>query len=68
MIKDRSLWEKFENQLISKQKIKYLDGLKIFEDMYKFAVDLGVFPSENLLEGIEKDIEIAKILNSCSKK
>jgi hypothetical protein len=32
------------------------------------AVTLGVFPSEDPLEGIEADIKIAKVLNSNVKK
>jgi hypothetical protein len=36
--------------------------------MWKEAVALGAFPPKDPLEGIEVDINIAKILNSCSKK
>ncbi len=38
--------------------------------MWQEAVDLGVLPLKDPLEGIEVDIRIAKILNQglCSKK
>jgi hypothetical protein len=36
--------------------------------MWNEAFHLGVFPAEDLMEGIEVDISIAKTLNSCSKK
>ena len=68
MIKNQKVWEDFEKKLISEQNLNYEEGLRIFESMWKFACELKVFPPENPLEGIEKDIELARILNLCSKK
>ena len=68
MIKNQELLEKFETKLISSQKLSYEENLKIFESMWNLACELKVFPPENPIEGIEKDIELARILNLCSKK
>jgi hypothetical protein len=35
--------------------------------MWHEAVSLGVLPSKNPLEGIETNIKLAKVLNSCLK-
>ncbi len=68
MIKNQELLEKFETKLISSQKLSYEENLKIFESMWNLACELKIFPPENPMEGIEKDIELARILNLCSKK
>ena len=68
MIKNQELLGKFETKLISSQKLSYEENLKIFESMWNLACELKIFPPENPMEGIEKDIELARILNLCSKK
>jgi len=68
MIKNQKVWEEFEKKLISEEILNYEEGLRIFESMWNLACELKVFPSENPMEGIEKDIELARILNLCSKK
>jgi len=68
MIKNQKLLEKFETKLLSSQKLSYEENLKIFESMWNLACELKIFPPENPMEGIEKDIELARILNLCSKK
>lgn len=67
MIKDARLLAKFEDGQLRKERLSYAQALKIFEAMWKEAVNLGILPSKDPLEGIEKDIELARILNSCSK-
>ncbi len=67
MIKDAEYVRRFEADLISEQKISYEDAMKIFEAMWEEAVSLGILPAKEPLEGIESDIKIARILNSCLK-
>ncbi len=67
MIKDKAYLKNFENEFISRQKLPYEKALKIFEAMWEEGVSLGVLPPKDPLEGIEVDIRVAKILNSCSK-
>lgn len=67
MVRDAKLLARFEDEQLRKERLTYAQSLKIFEAMWKEAVGLGVFPLRDLLEGIETDIELARILNSCSK-
>lgn len=67
MVKDARLLAKFEDEQLRKERLSYSQALKIFEAMWKEAVNLGILPLKDPLEGIEKDIELARILNSCSK-
>ena len=69
MIKNREVLKKFEDDFIKKEgKLPFARAIKLFTDMWNEGVKLGVLPSSEPLEGIEVDIRVAKILNSCSKK
>lgn len=68
MVKNPKLLGIFEDEELRKERLPYKEALKIFEAMWKEAVNLGIFPPKNPLEGIEDDIRLARILNSCSKK
>ena len=48
--------------------MSYSQSLRLLNSMWREAADLGVFPPKEPLEGIEVDIKIAKVLNSCLKK
>jgi len=67
MIKNKAILQKFEEEMIKKEKVDILKNFRLIEDMYKEAVFLGAFPPRNLLSGIEVDIKIAKAVNSVSK-
>jgi hypothetical protein len=62
MIKNEKKLKSFE-----KEKLGFKAAMKIFTALWKEAVHFKVFPSKNPLEGIETDLKIARILNSCSK-
>jgi hypothetical protein len=69
MIKDRGVMKKFEDDFMREEgRLPLAKAMKLFTDMWNEGVKLGVLPPRDLLEGIEVDIRIAKILNSCSKK
>ena len=68
MIKNIHIVEQLERDFILKQRLSYLQSLKIFESMWNEGVRLGILPLKDPLEGIETDIKIAKVLNSCLKK
>ena len=69
MIKNSEMVKKFEDEFLRNQgKLSYYQSLKLFTSMWQEAVSLGVFPPMEPLEGIEVDIKIAKVLNSCLKK
>ena len=67
MIKNSDILERFEREVIRKEKLSFGRALAIFEAMWKEGVNLGVLPPKDPLEGIEVDIKIARILNTCSK-
>ncbi|MBE0426530.1 MAG: hypothetical protein IBX72_07770 [Nitrospirae bacterium] len=68
MIKNVHLIENMEKKFISEQRLSYKQSLQIFESMWNEGVKLGVLPPGEPSEGIEVDIKIAKVLNSCLKK
>jgi hypothetical protein len=63
MIKDNSLLEAFEREEIAAEKLSHAEALRLFEAMWRQGMALGVLPLQDPLEGIEVDIEIARILN-----
>ena len=54
----------FERDLIRREKPDLNRNLKIVEALFEEAVELGVFPLKDPLEGLEVDIRIAKVINS----
>jgi len=67
MIKNKAILQKFEEEMIKKDKVDIPKNFRLIEDMYKEAVFLGAFPPRGSLSGIEVDIRIAKAVNSVSK-
>ena len=67
MVKDKKSLEEFEKEFIKNHKIDIEKKLKIYEELLKFAVELGKFKSENLLEGIEVDIKYARAINGVKR-
>jgi hypothetical protein len=68
MIKNVHLIEDLEKEFISKDKLSYKQSLRIFESLWQEGLNLGILPPKDPLEGIEVDLRIANILNSCLKK
>ena len=63
MIKNKVLLNKFYDKIIERENLSHKEALAIFEAMYKEAVSLGVFNSENILEGLDTDLRIARAIN-----
>jgi hypothetical protein len=69
MIKDAEILKKFEHNFISGEgHLPYAQSRKIFTAMWQEGVTLGVLPSVEPLAGIEVDIRVARILNTCLTK
>ncbi len=68
MKKNNKILNSFENTYQKRSSLGYKEKLRIYESLWKEACNLKIFPLKDPLEGIEADIRIAKILNSCSKK
>jgi len=63
MIRNRQSIEAFEKKMMAENSRTYLENLRIFEQMVIYARQLGVWPPKDLLEGIDVDIGIAKVVN-----
>jgi hypothetical protein len=69
MIKDKKAFKNFEDDLARhSEKLPYHLAAKIFESLWQEGVMLGHLPLREPMEGIDVDIRVAKILNSCLKK
>jgi hypothetical protein len=64
MIQNRLKLNKFYRKLIKEENISHKEALSIYEALHKQAVSLGVINSENILEGLEVDLRIAKAINA----
>jgi hypothetical protein len=67
MIKDASILDRFEKELLRLRKFDPAKNFRIIEALYDEAVALGAIPLKDPLNGIEVDIKIAKVVNSVSK-
>jgi hypothetical protein len=63
MVRDHELLVEFNKEQIRSDRTDYFQALKLFEEMWKEGLLLGVPPVKDPLEGIEVDIRIARILN-----
>jgi len=63
MIKNWNKLNKFNQKLIEEENLSYKKALSIYEALHKEAVSLGIINSENMLEGLEVDLRIAKTVN-----
>ncbi len=68
MIKDKKLWEKFEDDFIKNDNMSFEEKLEFYDEMYRWAVEMGAIPMENPLEGIEEKIKLAKWLKKLGEK
>ena len=67
MITNRRKFQRFEKELLKREKTNVRRNFMIVEALYKEAIIFGVLPPKNPLEGIENDIKIARVVNSVPK-
>jgi len=63
MVRNKRKLNEFYRKLIEEEYIFHKKALSIYEALHKEAVSLGVINSENILEGLEVDLRIAKAIN-----
>lgn len=63
MIKNKARLNKFYKKLVERENITHRQALSIYEALHKEAVSLGIINSQNILEGLEVDLRIAKAIN-----
>jgi hypothetical protein len=69
MVRDADFLGRFEDDLARKEgRFPYGRAMKLCNALWREARNLGVYPGPDPLSGLEADIRLAKVLNSCSKK
>ncbi len=63
MIQNGKQLNDFYRRLDAEENLSYLEALAIYEMLQKEAVSLGAINSENILDGFEVDLRIAKAIN-----
>jgi hypothetical protein len=53
----------FYRSLIKQETISHKEALAIYEALHNEAVSLGIINSEDILEGLEVDLKIARAVN-----
>jgi len=64
MIKDYKALRKFEEEFLRQEKLSVEQRFAILQGLYELAVQFGHFRNENILDGIEHDIALAKAVNA----
>jgi len=63
MIERTPVFDEFERRLIAEENLSHEDALRIYEALHAEAVSLGAISHENILDGLEIDLRIAKAIN-----
>ena len=63
MIKNKLKLNRFYRELLEKENISHKEALSIYEALHREALSLGVFNYDNILDGLEVDLRIAKAIN-----
>jgi len=63
MIRNSNKLNELYRKLDAEEKLSYTQALAIYEMLHKEAVALGAISSENILDGLEVDIKIARAIN-----
>jgi len=63
MIRNKPKLNKFYQKLIGQENISHKKALSIYEALHKEAVALSAISHENIWDGFEVDLRIAKAIN-----
>jgi hypothetical protein len=63
MIKDVRKWLEFERDFVAAQRSDYAENLRLLDGMYDYARKLGKLTADDALDGIEKTIRVARVIN-----
>lgn len=67
MVRDANTLRSLEEDFMRREPQRsFRESLQLYEAMWKEGVSLGVLPLSDPLDGIEVDVELARVLN-CSK-
>ena len=63
MIRNRPKLDKFHQKLIKEENFSYKKALSIYEALHKEATALGIISHENIWDGFEAVLRIARAIN-----
>ena len=63
MIERTPALDEFERRLIAEENLSHEEALQIYDALHAEAVSLGAISHENILDGLEIDLRIAKAIN-----
>ena len=63
MIQNRHILDEFYRKLDAEEKLSYEEALAIYEALHREAVSLGAISRENIWDGFEVDLRIARAIN-----
>ncbi len=63
MIRNARRLDEFYRRLDAEENLSHREALAIYEMLHKEAVSLGAINSENILDGLEVDLRIARAIN-----
>ena len=64
MVKNPNILERFERDLVRNSKSQYLENVKVVNALLLYARKMKKYPPKNRLDGLEVDIEFARVINS----
>jgi len=67
MIKNKRKLDEFYRKLDAEQNLSYKEAVRIYDALHKEAVALGAISHENIWDGFEVDLRIAKAINGLSR-
>jgi hypothetical protein len=67
LVKNAEAVRNLELELLRKSRVDYSRNVRLVEALYEEAVLLGVFPPRDKIDGLDVDIEIARVINNVSK-
>ena len=63
MVKNKRKLDEFYRKLVKEENTSHKQALRIYDALHKEAVALGVISHENIRDGFEVDLRIAKAIN-----
>ena len=63
MIKNKRKLDEFYRKLDAEENLSYKEAVRIYDALHKEAVALGAISHENIWDGFEVDLRIARAIN-----
>ena len=67
MINNKPRLENFYRELIKEENISHKEAMSIYDALHSEAVNLGVITHENIMDGFETTLRIARAINGLGK-